>query len=267
MAYSNSVPWNGREGEERPKGIIQFDSGDSDRIKKEAEKIGAKSILEFGPGDSTQALIDMGIFDRIVTCEHIEKWYEAAKERFKPHPHVKVLKFLDEVPCVIEGLEPTDRFDIAFVDTPQGYNPVRKRHPGFEDCSRINTVMAALALARVVLLHDSTRPLERATLGRVWATGLYDIKQLPTKLGMARISHRNENAGRLDPPDATEPGGPSTRAKPKQRRVPVDKRPSGSRGKRSEKAKRGECHNGIDTDNDIGSVLNPDGPYPSSGCE
>jgi hypothetical protein len=170
----------------RPPSAVYFETGDADAIKSEIARIGAKSALEFGPGDSTQTLIDAGL-ERIVTCEHVGHWFEVAKKRFAKNKQVKCLPFLDEAPVLVPGLG-KQTFDIAFVDAPQGYLALRKVHPGFEDCSRYNTVLFALERAPVVLLHDATRPLERGTLGRINALGhkitfIHGIN----KIGMARI--------------------------------------------------------------------------------
>jgi hypothetical protein len=215
-------PKNPEEG--RSNGAIHFESQDGQAIAAEFERIGAKSVLEFGPGDSTQAFLDMGI-EKVVTCEYIDKWLKVAQDRFKKDKRVRVLKFTDEVPVVVEGLDPDERFDIAFVDAPKGFPPVRKVHPGIEDCSRLNTVLFALSRCPVVLLHDALRPLERATLGRVWATGMVDIALLPNRLGMARITLREQKPHGPDPQDAKELGSSPPRPKPKRRRKPVNKRP------------------------------------------
>lgn len=172
---------------------VFFESDDRAQIKREVERLGAKTVLEFGPGDSTQAFLDAGV-GKIVTCENIDKWLDVAKDRFKDDKRVTVLKFEDEFPVTVDGLG-NETFDIGFVDAPKGFNPVRKIHPGYADCSRLNTLVYALERCNVVLLHDATRPLERGSLGRIWASGSFNIEFIPNKIGMARITHRERPNG------------------------------------------------------------------------
>ena len=60
-----------------------------------------------------------------------------------------------------------ERFDVGFVDSPQGYVLARKVLPGCEDCNRLNTTLYALDRCKVVYLHDIHRDLEWNTLGRL----------------------------------------------------------------------------------------------------
>jgi hypothetical protein len=153
------------------------------------EVAGAKSALEFGPGISTLALIEAGV-GRIVTLEHDPIWFVKAKEKFKDYPQVEVRPYKDEpvVEADVEG-----EFDIAFVDSPKGFVHVvrgvegaRKKHPGQEDCSRLNTCLFALKHAPIVYLHDASRPLERGTLGRLNKMG-HRFEFTPGRAGMAKI--------------------------------------------------------------------------------
>ena len=208
----------------RGKNSIYFEDADRNCIASEIARVGAKSVLEFGPGDSTQAILDCGV-EKVVTCEDIDKWLNVARDRFDKEPRVRVLRFFDEMPVRVEELPDDETFDIAFVDAPKGFNPVRKVHEGIADCSRLNTLLYALGRCPVVLLHDATRPLERASLGRVWATGQVDIEFLPTRIGMARITKRHvENEDRPDPPGVAKPRKSAAWTKPKRRGKPVDGR-------------------------------------------
>ena len=155
-------------------------------IIEEVKRANAKTALEFGPGASTLALIESGL-ERIVTCEHDRGWREKAKTKFRDFPQVKVIAYLNEPIAVAE----IDRkFDIAFVDSPQGYVGARVVHPGQEDWSRLNTCLLALEHAPIVVLHDAIRPLERGSLGCMSAMG-HQITILPSPYGMARIERAN----------------------------------------------------------------------------
>jgi hypothetical protein len=95
-------------------------------------------------------------------------------------------------------------------------------HPGQEDCSRLNTCLAALKLAPVVLLHDAIRPLERATLGRLelaghkveWVAAPMKWKQLDDSYGLARIIRDGKKSSRVSIPDTQKPGCSSDGARP-----------------------------------------------------
>lgn len=203
----------------RQKGVTVFPVQDAELMKREIERIGAKTVLEFGPGESTEFLLSLGM--KVTTCEYIDKWFDVAKEKFGKR--VRLLKFDDDVPVVVHGLGENEKFDIAFVDAPKGYTNGRKVHKGFEDCSRINTCLFALQRAPVVLLHDTCRPLEKGTLGRLNGMG-YEFTQLKSLWGLARITH-DRNKSRPHQPNATQSGGSPARPVRKRRGIPVGLRP------------------------------------------
>jgi predicted O-methyltransferase YrrM len=181
---------------EREKGSQTHHSADV-RLLTEAVA-GATSVLEFGPGGTTDIFIKAGV-PRIVTCEYIDRWYEVAKERFKDVPAVEVLKFHDTIPVTVDGLG-DETFDVGFVDAPKGYMRGRYVHAGFEGYSRYNTTLFALERCKVVYLHDAMRPLERATLGRLRLMG-YQYEFLKSPFGLARITKREKSDG-PNPQDA-----------------------------------------------------------------
>lgn len=136
----------------------------------------ARSALEFGPGVSTLALIEAGV-KHIVTCEHDPEWHRRAVEALKPYPQCQILRYENTAPeANVVALEAHRQFDLAFVDSPCGTEGLAKkaeriRLVGQEDCSRLNTCLAALRHSKVVYLHDWFRANERATLGRLAAMG------------------------------------------------------------------------------------------------
>lgn len=137
---------------------------------------GAKSALEFGPGISTLALIEAGVPD-IVTLEHDPEWLGKAVEALKAYPQCRVLGYDNVAPeALCEALNGHPQFDLAFVDSPSGVEGIankgqRARLAGQEDCSRLNTCLAALRHSKIIYLHDWFRANERATLGRLGAMG------------------------------------------------------------------------------------------------
>jgi predicted O-methyltransferase YrrM len=208
MGYQKSqrLPgkWKTVDGGERPPSAHVLHAKDVAVFKNVASQLQAKTVLEFGPGLSTEALAGLGL--QVTTVEHDQHWYEVAKERFKDNPNVRVLKGEDEMPFLVPDLDPDEKFDFAFVDAPQGYFPRRKIHKGYEDCSRFNTALFALQRAPVVLMHDVIRPLERGTLCRLNRMGYhFDLIRVP--YGMARITHGRPSG--LDLPRTEELGGTS----------------------------------------------------------
>lgn len=213
---------------ERPATFTTFSEKDMEIIKAEADKLGAKTILEFGPGNTTEVLAVLGY--QITSVEHIDKWYEAAKTRFAEYPNVRILKGNDEIPFTVEGLGDEERFDLAFVDAPAGYVPVRKVHKGYEECNRFNTTLLALERCPVVFLHDANRPCERAAMTRLRLMG-YKYEFTDSPYFTARLTHADQSEPDLS--SAKKPRRAPARAKPKRRRVSVDERLGGRDGSRA----------------------------------
>lgn len=175
---------------------------------------GVSSVVEFGPGYSTFAFIEAGT-PVIWGLEHDPAWFDTQTERFADYPQVKIKPYWNEAPVARVPVEVSKRtFDIAFVDSPKGYAGARIAHPGQEDCSRLNTCLAALRLAPVAYLHDAVRPLERATLTRLerdghaveWVACPGKWKQQDQSYGLARITYYGKDKSRADLPNAPQPG-------------------------------------------------------------
>jgi hypothetical protein len=163
--------------------IFSFD--DYGALLAECRRINARTILEFGPGISTLALIESGA-ERIATCEYQDQWIAAAQERLKGHRQVSLHRYRNDAEVSVNGLCRA-RFDLAFVDSPVGQpSPRSVTHPGQEECNRLNTVLYAISRAPVVLLHDAKREGEGYTLARVAAAG-HAVTMIATRKGIARI--------------------------------------------------------------------------------
>lgn len=232
-----------------------YNEEDKNLLLQEISNLGVGSILEFGPGDSTEfmscisvrRLLANGKSEEkplpITTCEHLDKWYNVNRERFKDKPQIRVLKYHNEMPVVVEGLGDDERFDLGFVDSPQGYNPVRKAFPGYEDCSRFNTTLFAIQRCRAVILHDVMRPLERGTLGRLNAMG-YEYNFLNPNTAL--ITHGDKI--RFDLPSPEKSGGAPAGAESVSGGIPVDQRPdrldASGVGKKRHRVRQGRGQSG-----------------------
>jgi len=84
-------------------------------------KTGAKRVLEFGPGNSTLALIEGGA-ESIDTCEHVEDWARVWDERLvKRFPRVVRLhrySWPKSAPLSIPAVD-GQRFDLTLIDGPE----------------------------------------------------------------------------------------------------------------------------------------------------
>lgn len=167
------------------KSVFTFD--DYGTLIAEAKRANAKTVLEFGPGNSTLAWVEAGCTD-ITTLEHQAKWFMIAKANLAKYKNVKLLPYNNTPVIEIPALN-GKKFDLIFVDSPVGMEASPKfapRFPGQENCSRLNTLLFALDRAPVILLHDAKREGEQNTLKRL--NGAYNIEMIDTVKGFARIT-------------------------------------------------------------------------------
>jgi len=149
------------------------------------EGFDARHILEFGPGDSTQFMLDRVPNAIIHTCEDNYGHFVSAQRRFLSEKRVTVVHYLNELSIEIPALGAV-QFDLAFVDGPYG-GKARTLIRGAEDCSRYNTLRFALARAPVAVLHDANRPAERRTVERLCDEFGYVAEFPACELGMAIV--------------------------------------------------------------------------------
>jgi len=132
-------------------------------LRKWLNLVNPERILEWGPGESTQMMIELCPAARIVTVQHDRKYYADTVKRFGDNEHVSV----KHIPAggrrneyAYEGMRAVGEWsDFIFVDG-------RRR---VECCVAAMSVLAqratAVWLARgVILLHDADQPVYRDLL-------------------------------------------------------------------------------------------------------
>ena len=162
-----------------------FDFNEYAALLNEIKHIGARTVLEFGPGYSTLAFIEAGCTD-ICTLEHNPRWFSLAKARLGAFPAVHIKSYRNTEEIQIPELN-GKAFDLIFIDSPSGVD--QKSHVSFasqDGCSRFNTVAWSLGRAPIVLLHDARRQGEQNTLVRLPKE--YGVEMIETRKGIARIT-------------------------------------------------------------------------------
>ena len=145
---------------------------DYDFLANWCRKQGFKSVVEFGPGDSTLALLDAGC--RVVSYEHDIGWLKKVLERFRDEADVEILHCPEgSVPD-----PPDQRPDLVLVDGP----PFREG----QKMSRLGPCEWALEVCGCFLLHDTKRAGERATLKEMEKRGM-KVVPITTKKGLALV--------------------------------------------------------------------------------
>lgn len=156
-----------------------FDFDDYAGLLNETRRIGAKKVLEFGPGFSTLALLEAGCTD-ITSLENSPIWLNRAKRRLRQYQYVHLGTYQDVPNMSLPGLDDDhQQFDMIFVDSPPG-------NPDSEGRARFNPVMWSLGRAPVVLLHDAKRQGEQNTLVRLPKE--YSVEMIDIRKGLARIT-------------------------------------------------------------------------------
>jgi predicted O-methyltransferase YrrM len=109
-----------------------------------------RTVLEFGPGRSTQSFLDVGCL--VWSLEHDPAWLEKARQQLAHQQALKqLLLYAVEPELRIPQLEQSS-FDIAFIDGPPA--------SFFRHFARLNAIEFAAARTNVILLHDANREME-----------------------------------------------------------------------------------------------------------
>lgn len=81
------------------------------------ERLSPKTVLEFGPGNSTLALVEGGA-KQVDTCEDAAFWFDRYQHRFSVHPPVSVIPYEWCHPLEIRRID-AKRYDMAMIDGPR----------------------------------------------------------------------------------------------------------------------------------------------------
>lgn len=127
-----------------------------------------KSVLEFGPGNSTQALIDGGV-EIITAFEQDAAYAESIKIRF---PAIRLFCYDPSQIPISRGF--VSNFDIALIDGPT----VKSFTP-----SRLNAALFCFTRTRIIMMHDTVR--DRITLEVLEDIGMVIEKQFESERGLA----------------------------------------------------------------------------------
>lgn len=140
-------------------GGFSIDKAEGAEILRCVRDLGAKSVLEFGAGMSTLVLTgELG---------------KSAVWSFEDHPETLADLLTYQVcrrdmsreytPAMLSAdraLFKRERFDLAFVDGPPAFSPAHL----FNGCARYWSVFAAKQFADAILMHDTERDGEKATI-------------------------------------------------------------------------------------------------------
>jgi len=174
------------------------DAQDVAAMREVATTHGARTVLEFGPGASTAAFLDLGL--DVTSYEHDPAWL--AKLRAELPAGAKLHGYANAERLSLPEIEGR-AFDLALVDGPPGI-------PEAPPYNRFNAAAVCAAASPLVLVHDARRDRERALVAGYAARG-WGVRAWDTHRGLAlltrpvRISYCTTCGNRLDDLKATLP--------------------------------------------------------------
>lgn len=141
-----------------------------------------RQVIEFGPGVSTLAFLRAGC--AVVSVEENPRHFQEAQRGLWARDCALLL---GAPPAIMEHPTITGRtFDLAFVDGPAAKGPL----------PRLHSMQAAMSLAPVVMLHDTNRPGEKATIAEMMKDGEWSLETRASSRGIA-ILRRKAKALRI----------------------------------------------------------------------
>jgi hypothetical protein len=141
-----------------------------------------QSILEFGPGVSTNEFSKIECVDVIHSYEAKDDYYKNASEVFMGATKIQIYKYDDSrnIEDILAFNPPLKQYDFGFVDGPYG--------PSYRIYSRINSCIIAKRFCKTFMLHDCERRGEVNTLLILKSIGM-NIKVLSERLCLITPSH------------------------------------------------------------------------------
>jgi predicted O-methyltransferase YrrM len=162
------------QGPSIPPNAWSIDDDEASFLRAFVQSNRTRTVLEFGPGKSTQTFLDAGC--EVWSLEHDPAWHERLRQQLgEPAGLRQLLQYTFWPELRVLDLQ-AERFDLAFVDGPPT--------SFFRRFARLNAIEFAAARTDVILLHDSRREMEQNSMmvmeekGWVW-------RQLPSRRGLA----------------------------------------------------------------------------------
>lgn len=144
---------------------------DGEMLMRWCKNLGVRTVLEFGPGYSTNFFLQAGC--NVTSCESNIHWFQ----EFAKHPESRLVNmarfFESDFPLEIPEIK-SRYFDLAFIDAPKG---------DVFPASRINTALYAWYRCGLIAMHDTNRPGERLTVRILQALGCQIIAEYSESIG------------------------------------------------------------------------------------
>ena len=153
-----------------PRTEFSIDESDGKMLVRWCKELGIRTVLEFGPGYSTNFFLEAGC--QITAAESDGEWARA----FQKHPESKQVKLVpfeaNALPLVLSGVPPY--FDLTFVDAPKGH---------VFPCSRVNAAIYGYHHSDYIIMHDSNRPGELLTVRILQSLGCQIVHEFTASVG------------------------------------------------------------------------------------
>lgn len=132
-----------------------------------------KLAIEFGPGNSTQALLDAEV--KVVSLESDHRRSAELKQQY---PNVEILEYTGTSFPIVAPWAPLERmFDLAIIDGPPG-STVRP--------ARLNSALFCYPRTKRMIFHDSNRDVE--TIGVMLDLGMIVLDKFESQRGIVVLS-------------------------------------------------------------------------------
>ena len=136
-----------------------------------------KTVLEFGPGNSTQAMLDGGV-PWIVSYEHEAEYACVAMKIFEAYSdRVQIVKY-DAMKMPIVPKPECLKFDFAFIDGPPGRLTIPPR---------LNAALFCFSRAPIIAIHDCFRDSQLVSI--LEDIGMVHAALFASKRGIVVLRH------------------------------------------------------------------------------